>query len=192
MQEVKEMLNSQTIISFGLIEGEQHKVTQVANEIGCQHRYSNNYRNLIAENYFMAIVNPRMLSGPSQSRLVDFFEEMDGNLTSRIFLTDHPTELTKAARAEIFSSFEELYPRLPALLEKARKKAQKAQNTVENIASIMEVLDTLTGCESVTAANLAKKTGRSTGAVRRYLEMLRMMGKPVVYDEDSGLWRLNR
>lgn len=184
------MLNSQSIISFGLIEGEQHKVTQVANEIGCQHHYSNNYRNLISQDYFMSIVNPRMLSGPSQSRLVDFFEEVDGNLTTRIFLTDHPTELTKAARAEIFSSFEELLPRLPALMEKARVKAQKAQNTVENIRSIMEVYDILTSAEKVSAAELTKKTERSVGAVRRYLEMLRMMGKPVVYDEDTGLWQL--
>ena len=97
--------------------------------------------------------------------------------------------LTETAHAESFENFTDLKGKLPALLSKANKKAKSAENMIHTIANVMSVLELIENHPKITTLDLAKAIDRNEAAIRRYIEILRVMGNQITYDPKKKTWQ---
>lgn len=183
------MLDSNYAITFGLTES-QNKIVRIhLKEMECGLVEAADYEALMDAGYFMSIVSRNALDEEACRKLTAFYTELDGNLTERIMIADQPDRLSEASRAIVFRDFEELEPELGKILEKAHKKAKKEENTISNLSDVFTILREIRRHPGITAEELSEKIHRNHAAVRRFVEVLRVMGEEIAYDWEKKGFR---
>ena len=184
------MLSSKYVCTFGLTEDENRRVCRFIKNVNCSLVKAGSGAELAASDFYAAVVHVKGLDETARTELAEYYHEIDGNLTQIILIGDGRDALAHDLHAKIFANFEEAENEIGELLYKAYQKAKKSENTIRDYALSLLLYQEIHACPGITTALLAQKTGEEQAAVRRYTEILRVMGKITVYRNADGIWRL--
>lgn|GEM_PF-2404090 len=182
------MLNSNFILTVGLSEDDVGSVEYFSGGRDCETIESDDYRKLMNSDYFVSIIDQANLDEDTHKELVQFYTEVDSNLSLKIIITEHPGELVKVSHALIFKNFDELSNELGTILGKAHNKAKKDENTIRNFTYSMKVLNQIQEHPGISTATLAHEIDRTENATRRFIEILRVSGEKIDYDTVNKCW----
>lgn len=182
------MLNSNMILTVGLSEDDANSVEGYLSGQSSEIIESDDYRKLMNSDYYVSIMDQANLDEDTHKELVQFYSEVDSNLTLKIIITEHPGELVKVSHALVFKNFEDLSSELADILVKAYIKAKKEENTIRNFAYSMMIFEHIQEHPGITTAELAHRIDRTENAARRFIEILRTSGKKIDYDMKNKGW----
>lgn len=176
------MLDSRYISAYGLTSEEIDYLRKCSEGIECELLTVGDYRDLMSTGHFLSIITTERLDKEAVVVLSEYFREVDGNLTKVILVGTVVDGLTEAAHAEAFKNFAELKDKLPGLLSKASQKAKSDGATILTLSNIIHIRDLIEKNPETTTQKLAKAIDKNEAAIRRYIEILRIMGNQIDYD----------
>ena len=185
------MLNSNIILLVGLSEEDAGGFDYFLSGQSSEIIESDDYRKLMNSDYYVSIMDQANLDEDTYKELVQFYTEVDSNLTLKIIITEHPGELVKVSHALVFNSFEDLSNELSDILVKAYIKAKKEENTIRNFANSMMIHEQIQEHPVISTAELAHRIDRTEDATRRFIEILRTSGKNIDYDMKNKGWSVH-
>lgn len=182
------MLDSRYISAYGLTSEEIDYLRKCSEGIKCELLTVGDYRDLMSTGHFLSIITTERLDKEAVVVLSEYFREVDGNLTKVILVGPVVDGLTEAAHAEAFENFAELKDKLPGLLSKASQKAKSDGATIHTLSNIIHIRDLIEKNPETTTQKLAKAIDKNEAAIRRYIEILRIMGNQIDYDPNRKTW----
>lgn len=183
------MLDSRFIVAYGLTEEEVDYLRECSEGMEFAVLMAGDYRDLMSIGHFFSVISPEKLDKEAFVLLSEYFREVDGNLTKVILVGPGISGFKETAHAESFDNFTDLKGKLPALLSKANKKAKSAENMIHTISNVMKVREFIKNHQKITTLDLAKAIDRNEAAIRRYIEILRIMGNQITYDPKKKTWK---
>ncbi len=189
-REVSFMLSSKYVCTFGLSEDENRSVCRLIKNVNCSVVTAESSAELVASDFYAAIINVNRLDESARKELSKYYRDIDGSLTQMILISDGRCLRTQDLHAKVFSSFADAENEIGELLYKAYQKAKKSENTIRDYSLSLLLYQEIEACPGITTSLLADKTGAEHPAVRRYVEVLRVMGKVTAYEDADGIWRL--
>ena len=184
------MLSSKYVCTFGLSEDENRSVCRLIKNVNCSVVTAESSAELVASDFYAAIINVNRLDESARKELSKYYRDIDGSLTQMILISDGRCLRTQDLHAKVFSSFADAENEIGELLYKAYQKAKKSENTIRDYSLSLLLYQEIEACPGITTSLLADKTGAEHPAVRRYVEVLRVMGKVTAYEDADGIWRL--
>jgi hypothetical protein len=184
------MLSSKYVCTFGLSEDENRRVCQLIKNVNCSLITAGSGAELVASDFYAAVINVNRLDESARKELSAYYRDIDGNLTQMILISDGRCMRTQDLHAKVFSSFADADNEIGELLYKAYQKAKKSENTIRDYSLSLLLYQEIEACPGITTALLAEQTGAEHPAVRRYVEVLRVMGKVTAYRDADEVWRL--
>jgi hypothetical protein len=181
------MLDSTRVITFGLSFEQNQTVAVLAEAVKARLMQGSSHRDLIEQDYFFAIVDSAALTDQATQDLMDFYGKVDGNLCVKVYI-GRLSSLAQAAHALVFPTFACGEGKLAGLIKKAVVKARDEENTINHLRHAITLNEAFNLKERFTTDELALIIGQREAAVRRYMEALRIMGRPLHYDAISGMW----
>lgn len=186
------MLDSSHILTLGLTDRQNRIIQDHLESLDCTLSVAKDYHDLTDSHYFISVVNTQVLKEDSIRNLTEYYTEVDGSLTEKVILAPGDDALSRASNAQVFPDFATFEAILGSVLQKAHTRAKREENTIHNISSVLVILREIRNHPGMTTADLAEKISRNDAAVRRYIEALRMMGEPILYDEKTKSWKLEQ
>lgn len=184
------MLNSNYILTFGLKERENKIIKNHLDCTKCKIITTENYTDLITESYFLSIINGKKLNHNESNDLIEFYLEVDSNLSKKIILDQKPNTLSDASKATIFTSFEDLEKNIDKIIEKAYRKSKKAETNAASLRYAIRILSEIKKYPGISTNELSKKINRTSLVVQRYIEALGIAGESIEYDKNLKGWNL--
>jgi hypothetical protein len=184
------LLSSDYVITFGLTDSENQVIKNHLNDIKCELVTTDSYFDLINTNYFLSIINRKELNDNELKDLIEFYSEVDGNLSKRIILTKKTDTLTDVSNACVFLSFDDLEKDIDNILQKTYNKSKKAENNAASFSYAIVILSQIKKHTGIATSKLSKIINRTSPVVQRYIEALRIAGECIKYDKNSKGWKL--
>lgn len=73
-------------------------------------------------------------------------------------------------------------------MSKASKKAKSAETTIRTLANIMQIRDLIENHPEITNHDSAKAIDKNEAAIRRYIEILKIMGDQIDHEINWKTW----
>lgn len=189
----KPMLNSSIVASFGLEYVQNSLLTRHLQSLECTLKTVESVEALVEEDFFLCFIDYRKMHQKEFSLLKTYFTEQDGCLTEKIligpFRADLPDQAVPCLRYE---SFAEIQSHLPSIITKAHAKAQREEATIKSFAPVPQILSFLQSQDKISTKEFEELLGRKKAAVLRYLEIIKILGYPLIFEGKDTTWSLNQ
>lgn len=184
------MLSSKHVCTFGLSEDENRRVCECIKNVNCSLVAAGSCADLVASDFYACVIDVSRLGETERAELSEYYREIDGNLTQIVLISDGRSSLAQDLHAKIFANFAGAEGEICELLYKAYHKAKKSENTIRDYSMSLLLYREIESHPGITTSLLAQKTGAEHPAIRRFVEVLRVMGKVTAYQDSDGVWRL--
>jgi hypothetical protein len=156
----------------------------------CEITVTKDHRDIMTADYFIAIVNLSVLDESALNNLQQFYTEVDGNLTVRIFINPQQHPIAKDAHAQVFKTFSDFEPNMPGIIQKAHKRAKNEINTIQNMMYTMLIISQIQDQPGITTTQLMQLIDRNSATVRRHIDALKVMGIRIDYNPQTTGWTI--
>jgi hypothetical protein len=182
------MLNSKFILSFGLSDKQNFDVNSYLINTKCQLIKVNTSKEFILTNHCLAIINCNILNDMDIQTLNRYYSEIDGGLTDIILISNDKKGLLLIDNTQLFRDFEAFQFKLDVIIKKAIRTAKFSENIIKNMLYADTILNALKQHNEITIDQLSAIINRKEKVVRRYIEVLRIMGNDIEYDGNVLKW----
>lgn len=185
------MIDSTVAMAFGLSPSQFSTLKGYTDMIPCELVHIDTIDELIEARCFFTLIVPSAIHAKTENLVLRYFEEVDGNLKTIVMIEQRRSTLATVAHAKVFASFDAFLNQAASILSSAYKKAKESENTIKNFTFPIILLNHLTKVQSASSYELSALIQRDEPTVRRYMEVLRVSGKPITYDWDTRQWALS-
>ena len=186
------MEDKKVIVTFGINDKEFSYLEGIIDEKKIRIEKVKSPLDFISYNYFLSIGNLEKITELEMEKLQRFYKEIDGNLSQKIFLGNiNKNIIKKLTTVSIINSFEEFRTISEELVLKAYSKAKRAESNTETVLNILRLLNELNEENKLTTKELSIKLDKNENTVKRYINMLNLVGINITYDYNLNCWSKN-
>lgn len=182
------MIRRNQILIYGLEENQRDRLSKGFNPFEFSSVQYHNKYDLLNNHHFLVCMNIDKMENDEYTHLIQYFENAEGNLVEYRLITVSRFELKKYRNVKIFKSFDQyaefLYEDVPYL----RRNLKLIENKVSSFVKVCRLLTLFREHSIVSTQSIINLTGYKSLEIRRYIEVLRIMGESIEYDFELNQW----